>query len=173
MVETNFPLNTSNRTHIGDTHFQVLPNQERLFADVDASFKAFADEMKAKNMWESVTLIETSDFGRTLTQNGNLGSDHAWGGNYIMMGGSVQGGQIVGTYPSIKEGAPLNIGRGRLIPTTSWESVFLPIAKWAGVEEEVDLDYVLPNRHNFPDENFSGDLAPENLFEAPPAAPST
>ena len=69
-----------------DTHSALLANQENLFANVDASFKAFADEMNAKNVWDNVTLIETSDFARTLTQNGGLGSDHAWGGNYIMMG---------------------------------------------------------------------------------------
>lgn len=36
-----------------------------------------------------------------------------------MMGGGVKGGQIVGKYPDgLKEGSPLNIGRGRIIPTT-------------------------------------------------------
>ncbi len=135
----------------------MLANQERLFAEVDAALKAFVDEMKVKNTWESVTLIEVSDFARTIAPNGNAGSDHGWGGNYFMAGGSVRGGQIVGKYPSIKENAPLNIGRGRLIPTTSWEAVFLPLAKWAGVDE-VDLDYVLPNRRNFPESHFTRDL---------------
>jgi len=139
---------------LGDTHDQLLMNQERLFADVDASLMAFANEMKAKNTWNSVTLIETSDFARTNSPNGNAGSDHAWGGNYIMMGGGVKGGQLVGTYPSLREGALLNIGRGRMIPTKSWESVFLPIAKWAGVDE-VDFDYICPNRKSFPASHFT------------------
>jgi len=152
-----------------DTHSTVLANQVRLFGDVDASFKAFADEMKAKNVWDSVTLIETSDFARTLTQNGNLGSDHAWGGHYIMMGGGVKGGQIAGTYPSIKEGAPLNIGRGRIIPTTSWEAVFLPIAEWAGVNE-TEFDYICPNRENFPDTHF---FPKDDLFEPTPTLSPT
>ena len=34
---------------------------------------------------------QVSDFGRTLTSNG-LGTDHAWGGNQIVMGGAVRGG---------------------------------------------------------------------------------
>ncbi len=161
-------------------------NQENLYADVDASFNAFATEMKAKNVWESVTLIQVSDFARTLTQNGNLGSDHAWGGNYIMMGGGVKGRQIAGTYPHIKEDAPLNIGRGRIIPTKSWESVFKPLAEWAGVVE-ADLDYVLPNRHNFeeshfydtatlfePTPTFSPTVSPSHGPSSPPSAsPST
>jgi uncharacterized protein (DUF1501 family) len=147
--------------HIGDTHDMLLPNQDRLFTDVDASFKAFADEMKAKKIWDSVTVIETSDFARTLSPNGNDGSDHAWAGNYIMMGGGVRGGQIVGKYPSIRENAPLNIGRGRMIPTTSWEAVFLPIAKWAGVND-ADFDYICPNRNSFPAKHFT---ATSDLFD--------
>jgi hypothetical protein len=150
-------------------------NQVNLFADVDASFKAFADEMKAKNVWNNVVLVETSDFARTLTPNGGAGTDHAWGGHYMMMGGSVKGKQIVGEYPeSIAEGSALNIGRGRIIPTRSWESVFLPLAQWAGVgNETADLDYVCPNRENFDEANI-----PEmtELFlevTLPPSSPPT
>jgi uncharacterized protein (DUF1501 family) len=49
-----------------------------LFENVDALFKAFSDEMKAKGTWESVTVIQTSDFARTLGPNTGRGSDHAW-----------------------------------------------------------------------------------------------
>jgi uncharacterized protein (DUF1501 family) len=38
------------------------------------------------NVWNNVTLIQTSDFARTLNPNGGDGTDHAWGGNYMMMG---------------------------------------------------------------------------------------
>ncbi len=42
--------------------------------------------MKAVGLWKNVTLIQTSDFARTLTPNSGIGTDHAWGGNYMMMG---------------------------------------------------------------------------------------
>ena len=58
-----------------DTHSEVLARQLSLFNDVDASFKAFADEMKAQGVWDKVTLVELSDFARTLNQNGNFGSE--------------------------------------------------------------------------------------------------
>jgi uncharacterized protein (DUF1501 family) len=61
-----------------DTHADVIDNQNNLFANVDASFKAFADEMKTKGTWDSVTVVETSDFARTLSPNTGRGSDHAW-----------------------------------------------------------------------------------------------
>ena len=61
-----------------DTHSDVLDRMNSLFNDVDASFKAFSEEMKAKGKWDSVTVIETSDFARTLNPNTGRGSDHGW-----------------------------------------------------------------------------------------------
>ena len=61
-----------------DTHSDVEGNLNGLFADVDVSFKAFADEMKVMGVWDSVTVVETSDFARTLVPNTGKGSDHAW-----------------------------------------------------------------------------------------------
>jgi uncharacterized protein (DUF1501 family) len=72
-----------------------------------------------------------------------------------MTGGSVKGRRIVGQYPSsLLEHGELNIGRGRLIPTTPWESPFNAIAEWMGVVDVTGskkLDYILPNRQSFPD----------------------
>jgi hypothetical protein len=164
-----------------DTHSNILDAQVNLFGGVDAAFTAFADEMKAKNVWESVTLIQTSDFARTLTPNGSEppGTDHAWGGNYIMMGGAVKGGQIVGQYPSdIGEFGPLALSRGRMIPTTSWDAVFLPIAEWAGVDGGADgsgfLD-VIPNKDNYPTSHFpeTGSLFYPDPTKSPTTTPST
>lgn len=67
-----------------------------------------------------------------------------------MTGGDVKGKRIVGKYPDSLYG-DLNIGRGRLIPTTPWESPFNAIAEWMGVTDPNQLDYVLPNRKSFPD----------------------
>ena len=40
-----------------------------------------------------------------------------------MAGGAVKGGQILGDYPSLGEDSDVNLGRGRLLPTTGWEQV--------------------------------------------------
>ena len=39
--------------------------------NVDAVLGAFEKEMKAQGLWDSVALLTVSDFGRTLTSNGN------------------------------------------------------------------------------------------------------
>ena len=65
----------------------------------------------------------------------------------MVMGGSVKGGKILGEYPSdITTSGPLNVGRGRLIPTSSWESMLNPVLEWMGIDSEEDLDYCMPNR---------------------------
>lgn len=69
----------------------------------------------------------------------------AWGGNHFIIGGSVAGGKILGTYPDdFSDTGPLNIGRGRLIPTMPWEGLWLGVAEWFGVEPE-QIETVLPN----------------------------
>jgi hypothetical protein len=97
-----------------------------------------------------VTVLIGSEFGRTINPNSNLGSDHAWAGNYFMFGGGVRGGRILGEYPtSFGDSYPLNIGQGRLIPTHSWDSVWYGISQWFGIKDVNDLEYVLPNSGNF------------------------
>ncbi len=69
-----------------DTHSSVEQNLRSRFIEINGAVEAFASEMKHMNMWNNVTLIQTSDFARTLSPNSGLGTDHAWGGNYMMMG---------------------------------------------------------------------------------------
>ncbi len=96
---------------------------------------------------DRVTTFTASDFGRTLSSNGR-GSDHAWGGNHLVMGGAVTGGDIYGSFPELYLGNPLDAERGRLIPTTSVDEYFAEMALWFGVPA-ADLGLVLPNLGRF------------------------
>jgi uncharacterized protein (DUF1501 family) len=130
-----------------DHHSSLKTGLARNFVELNAALATFTDEMKAQGLWDGVSLVITSDFSRTLTANSGDGSDHAWGGHYFLMGGAVNGGKIHGTYPSdLTLAGPLSIGRGRYIPTLSWESVMNPILEWMGVDTDEDLDYCMPNR---------------------------
>lgn len=67
----------------------------------------------------------------------------------MIMGGDVKGRQILGEYPTDLTPAGLLVdGRGRFLPTTSWDSIWNGILEWTGVTEHTDLDYCLPNRFN-------------------------
>ena len=50
----------------------------------------------------------------------------------------------MGEYPGSFNG-DLDAGRGRMIPTTSWDAIWNGIAQWLGVEDEELLHKILPN----------------------------
>ena len=126
---------------------------------VDDALASFEAEMRQQGLWDNVTVVQASEFGRTLTTNG-LGTDHGWGGNVFLTGGSVRGGRIHGKYPSdLTEGGDYNIGRGRVLPTTSWESLWHAIAQWFGVEDGADMTSVLPNLDRFPPSELLNETA--------------
>ena len=131
-----------------DHHSALLyPHSQRLL-EMDSAFGAFQTCMEELGLAECVTTFTASDFGRTLSSNGQ-GSDHGWGGNQIVMGGSVDGGQIYGQYPlSLAIDNPLDVGRGSLIPTTSVDQYAAELALWFGVSNS-DLESILPNIRTF------------------------
>jgi len=145
-----------------DAHKKLSWNEGTNLPLLDGAIAAFSNEMKSMGIWDGITVIQMSDFGRTLPANGGDGSDHAWGGNYMMMGGTVRGGQVLGTYPDVlTDDGPLILQRGRVIPTTSWDVIFAGIAEWAGVPS-ASLGYVCPNLDKFPE---SSRFTMAQLFE--------
>jgi len=77
----------------------------------------------------------------------NNGTDHAWGGHYMVLGGDIEGGKIHGKYPSdLTPAGNLVDDRGRIIPTTSWDSIWNGVLEWTGITKQEDLDYCIPNR---------------------------
>jgi uncharacterized protein (DUF1501 family) len=150
-----------------DHHDELLNNQQRLLTMLDAGLSAFNTALKDTNdvnAHDNVVTFTISDFARTLSSNGQ-GSDHAWGGNHIIMGGPVQGGQIFGQYPSLLLGDSniLDTGRGRLIPTTATDQYFAELALWLGISRS-DLSTVLPNIANFFDTSGSNSSLPLGML---------
>ena len=123
-------------------------------------------------------MLSASEFSRTITSNG-LGTDHGWGGNHFVLGGSVDGGKIHGNYPDdLTASGVLNVGRGRIIPTTPWEGLWKPVGDWFGLDVEHE-GVVLPNLQRFADAHIirTGDLfrmppAPASQRSPPPATPT-
>ena len=150
-----------------DTHgtFDLVP----LLDQLDDAIAKFVGEMKAQGIYDNVAIQVISDFARTLTSN-SQGTDHAWGGNYFLLGGKVRGGRILGSYPdSFGTGTPLDLGRGRLIATTPWEAVWNGLLEWMDIPAS-DVPYVLPKASNFPPGSL---YTEEDLFGARPPVPTT
>jgi uncharacterized protein (DUF1501 family) len=132
-----------------DHHDNLLTGQAGKLSIVNNAMAEFAAALEEIGMFDSVTTFTISEFGRTLTSNGN-GSDHAWGGNVMAMGGGVNGGNMFGTFPSLEINNPLDVGNGVLIPTTTNDLYFAELALWFGVSPS-DLNTLFPNIGNFYD----------------------
>jgi len=132
-----------------DHHDEVINNQAAMLPVVSQAIGSFYNALELLGVENQVTLFTASDFGRTLTSNGR-GSDHAWGGNHVVVGGGVNGQRIYGDYPELAENNPLDVGRGRLIPTLSADEYFAELALWLGVSK-ASLPLVLPNIGRFDD----------------------
>jgi uncharacterized protein (DUF1501 family) len=130
-----------------DHHDEVLESQQEKLPELDSALSEFMSVLEEMGMEDNVTTFSVSDLGRTLTSNGN-GSDHAWGGNAMIMGGSVNGGQIYGEYPSLEINSDLMLPRGVIIPTTSASEYLAELAMWFGVSQS-DLFEIFPDLNNF------------------------
>jgi uncharacterized protein (DUF1501 family) len=96
-----------------------------------------------------VTTFTASEFGRTLSPNGNDGSDHAWGNHHFIIGTGVKGGTMYGTFPSLAFSSQNDTNtRGTIIPTTSVDQYGSTLASWFGVPS-TSLASIFPNSVNF------------------------
>jgi uncharacterized protein (DUF1501 family) len=141
-------------TQIGgfDTHSAEIGGQGGLLTQVSQAISAFYAALVELGVQDKVTLFTMSDFGRTLQPAGTgvstVGTDHAWGNHQIIVGGSVLGHTLYGTYPTLALCGPDDtVGgtnpRGRWIPTTSVEQYAATLATWYGLSS-ADLSAVFP-----------------------------
>ncbi len=87
-----------------DHHDELLNNHANMLSVLSKALGEFQRALDELDIADKVITFTGSDFGRTLTSNGN-GTDHGWGGgNTLVMGEPVNGGQIFGEYPSLALG---------------------------------------------------------------------
>jgi uncharacterized protein (DUF1501 family) len=130
-----------------DLHDYLLTQHPGLMSQLGESLKSFHAAMGELGVAQQVTTFTASDFGRTLTSNGD-GSDHGWGSHHFIMGGAVQGGRFYGRYPDVAVNGPDDVGQGRLLPTTGVDQLAATLATWMGVNAS-DLPLVVPNIGNY------------------------
>jgi len=84
-------------THAGQGGAQgQLANNLRQFADAIA---AFTQDLGSR--MSDVVLVTTSEFGRTVRENGNRGTDHGHATVMMVLGGGVKGGRVYGKWPGL------------------------------------------------------------------------
>jgi len=84
-------------THAGEGGPQgQLANNLRQFSDAIAAFTRYLGSRMA-----DVVLVTMSEFGRTVRENGNRGTDHGHANFMLVLGGGVKGGKVYGKWPGL------------------------------------------------------------------------
>lgn len=131
-----------------DTHGEQATKHPQLLQQLSQGLNAFNSALIEIGADTSVVTFTASDFGRTLTSNGD-GSDHGWGGHYLVMGQPVVGQRFYGTMPNLAIDGPDDTRGGRPIPTTPVDTYGASLARWFGVAP-AEMATVFPNLSRFP-----------------------
>jgi uncharacterized protein (DUF1501 family) len=110
-----------------DTHFNQGTDNgpfARNVTDLSNSIAAFWNDLSA--FQDDVTIMTSTEFGRTVKQNGTGGTDHGRASCCFILGNNVNGGKVHGTMEPL---AVENLADGRdLAVTTDFRSIFSEVA---------------------------------------------
>ncbi|MEH2394920.1 MAG: DUF1501 domain-containing protein [Nostoc sp.] len=126
-------------THVnqGSTQGQLARNLKKLGSGLAALIKGLG------NVYQNTTIVVMSEFGRTVKQNGNGGTDHGHGNVIWVLGGKIHGGKVYGEWPGLST-AQLYQGRDLAI-TTDFRDVISTVLENHLHLKEAKLNQVLPN----------------------------
>ena len=131
-----------------DTHGNQLGDHATQLAKLNGALTSFYQSTVDLGVADSVTTFTASEFGRTYSNNGD-GTDHAWAGHNLVMGGAVQGGMIHGDMPDTSLGGPDDTDEtGRFIPKYGIDQYGATLAQWMGMSLS-DVHQIFPNLKNF------------------------
>jgi uncharacterized protein (DUF1501 family) len=132
-----------------DTHDNQTANHAVLMQRLSEAIVYFNALMADPdvNAVNETTLFTASEFGRTLTSNGD-GTDHGWGAHHFVAGGAVRGKEMYGAFPTIGVNTVDDVGQGRLLPKVSVDQYAGTLAKWFGLSD-TQIATIFPNIVNF------------------------
>src|SRR5438874_6707525 len=108
-------------THVRQgNHAGQLAERLRPLGD---GLSAFAEALG--RAWRDTVVVVLSEFGRTVRENGDGGTDHGHGNVIWLLGGAVQGGRVYGDWPGLAADA-LYEGRD-LAVTTDFRTVLAAV----------------------------------------------
>ena len=117
-----------------DTHAGEGGSEGQLsnrLSDYGQAIAAFAQDLGSRIA--DVTLVTMSEFGRTVKENGNRGTDHGHANVMLLLGGGVRGGKVYGRWPGL-DSSHLYENRD-LAVTTDFRDVFAEVlAKRMGIK---------------------------------------
>jgi uncharacterized protein (DUF1501 family) len=110
-------------THVnqGNARGQLALRLQEFGAGISALARDLGQRM------DDVVILTMSEFGRTVRENGNRGTDHGHANAMFVIGNSVRGGRVYGDWPGLKSDQ-LYEGRD-LALTTDFRDVFGELAQ--------------------------------------------
>jgi len=92
---------------------------------------------------DDTVIVVMSEFGRTVRENGNGGTDHGHGNVMWLLGGPVAGGKVHGRWPGL---APGSLYEGRdLAVTTDFRQVLTEVVQQHLLMPQVRLQAIFPH----------------------------
>ncbi len=67
--------------------------------ELDQGLSAFVADLGPA--FANVSIVLISEFGRTLRENGSVGTDHGHGQAMLLLGGGIKGGRVYGDWPGL------------------------------------------------------------------------
>lgn len=106
-----------------DTHQNQAGGLGRAMGELSDAILTLKSELGP--VWNKTAVLCLTEFGRTVRENGNRGTDHGTGGAAVFAGGALRGKMVHGRWPGLGEG---DLYKGRdLMPTADVRSY----AAWA------------------------------------------
>ena len=130
-----------------DTHASQDGTHANLLQQLSDAMAAFFYATVEMGLANKITTFTQSEFSRTMQSNGT-GTDHAWGGHQIVIGGAVRGG-IYGEMPTFDLSGPDDANtRGVWIPRIATAQFGGTLGRWFGASP-AELTWAFPNLPNF------------------------
>lgn len=126
-----------------DFHDRLLADHGDLMRALSLALNMFYDLTVELGVSDRVTTFTASDFGRTMTANGD-GTDHGWGGEHFVIGDAVRGRDIYGEMPGLVSTGNDDAGWGQIIPKLATDQYAATLARWFGVSDS-NIDLILPS----------------------------
>ncbi|EAS44970.1 DUF1501 domain-containing protein [Photobacterium profundum] len=154
-----------------DNHNNQRGKHDGVLTQIDEAISAFHSSLESVGLQDKVVTFTMSDFGRTVRNNSNKGTDHGWGSNQLIVGNAVNGGQIYGQYPEFMYDG-VNAAGNKFMPSTSSEQMAATLCRWFGLSD-TGVDYIFPSLNPANDNAFAsrylGFLGDASI---PPSVPS-
>jgi uncharacterized protein (DUF1501 family) len=132
-------------THVGQvSETSSVEGRHALLLDtLSAALLAFFEDLRKMGKDQDTLIVTFSEFGRRLSENGSLGTDHGTANQIFLLSSSLAPG-LYGTHPGLADGELDAVGD--LVFTLDFRSVYTTVlSNWLGVDPEPVLGESFPD----------------------------